>query len=211
MALKFYTKISGINNLSDARYCAGMGVDILGFNLEKDNANYIDALKYTAITEWLSGVTYCAEFENSTTDQILMALKQYPKVSYVQISDIQLVSSLTRLEPEIIVKLPISVLAGSHDGLRKILESTHYQVKYYLIEDDLNILDDDLLDRAIELSNQYPILLGFGLNQHNIHSVMEKSKLKGIALRGGNEIKPGYKDFDDLADILDAIEIDDTL
>lgn len=34
MALKTFVKISGVNNLSDARYCAGMGVNQLGFNIE---------------------------------------------------------------------------------------------------------------------------------------------------------------------------------
>ncbi|MFT7382188.1 MAG: phosphoribosylanthranilate isomerase, partial [Roseivirga sp.] len=29
------------------------------------------------------------------------------------------------------------------------------------------------------------------------------------SIRGGNEIRPGYKDFDEMADILEALEIDD--
>ena len=33
MALNTLTAVTEINNLSDARYCAGMGVDIIGFNL----------------------------------------------------------------------------------------------------------------------------------------------------------------------------------
>ena len=42
MALKTFVKISGVNNLSDARYCAGMGVNQLGFNIEDKHPNYTD-------------------------------------------------------------------------------------------------------------------------------------------------------------------------
>ena len=28
-------------------------------------------------------------------------------------------------------------------------------------------------------------------------------------MRGGNEIRPGFKDFDELADILEALDVDE--
>jgi phosphoribosylanthranilate isomerase len=34
-------KISNVTNLSDARYCAGMGVEMLGFSIDEDSPNYI--------------------------------------------------------------------------------------------------------------------------------------------------------------------------
>ena len=33
--LKTLIKVSNINNLSDARYCAGMGVEMLGFSMDE--------------------------------------------------------------------------------------------------------------------------------------------------------------------------------
>ena len=65
MALKTFVKISAINNLSDARYCAGMGVDMLGFALEPTNPDSISPEKYTEIIGWLSGVKFVGEFEQS--------------------------------------------------------------------------------------------------------------------------------------------------
>jgi len=39
--------------------------------------------------------------------------------------------------------------------------------------------------------------------------LVEETGVKGIEMEGGEEIKPGLKDFDELAEILEALEIED--
>ena len=56
MALKTFVKISSVNNLSDARYCAGMGVDIIGFDLHEGSDHYVSPSKFKEIERWISGV-----------------------------------------------------------------------------------------------------------------------------------------------------------
>ena len=46
MPLKTIVKVGSITNLSDARYCAGMGVEMLGFNVVAGHESFIDAKKY---------------------------------------------------------------------------------------------------------------------------------------------------------------------
>lgn len=208
MALKTFVKISGINNLSDARYCAGMTVNVLGFSFEPDNQNYMDPDKFTAITEWLSGVEFCAEFENATAEEIKEILQQYPDVAYLQIRNPDYLPALQLLQKPIILRLPANSLSDD-ESLAEHMEKSSADVAFFLFEEDDEESSKDNVDKALNLAEQYPILLGFGLSNHNVQTILEKSHLKGIALRGGNEIKPGYKDFDDLADILEAIEIDD--
>ena len=41
MGLRTSVIVNGVNNLSDARYCAGMGVDVIGFNLKLDDPNRV--------------------------------------------------------------------------------------------------------------------------------------------------------------------------
>ena len=53
MALKTFVKVSGINNLSDARYCSGMEVNQLGFSIEPSSPNYTDPEKFKEIKGWL--------------------------------------------------------------------------------------------------------------------------------------------------------------
>jgi phosphoribosylanthranilate isomerase len=78
MALKTFVKVSTVNNLSDARYCAGMYVNWLGFNLEESSPDYLSPEKFTEITEWLSGLEYVGEFENSHPDTIRYPLHPNP-------------------------------------------------------------------------------------------------------------------------------------
>ena len=60
----------------------------------------------------------------------------------------------------------------------------------------------------MELSNEYPVILGFGINEQNAHSIAKELGLAGISLAGSSEIRPGFKDYDELADILEVLEVD---
>lgn len=68
MALKTFVKISTVNNLSDARYCAGMYVNLMGFNLEEGNKDYMAPEKYQELTDWLSGLEYVGSLISSISD-----------------------------------------------------------------------------------------------------------------------------------------------
>lgn len=208
MALKSFVKISGINNLSDARYCAGMTVDVLGFSFEPNHPNYIDPNKFTAIAEWISGVDFCAEFEQANAEEIREILQQYPEVKYLQIRNPDFLPALQLLQKPIILRLSADML-DQPEALADLMEKSTSDVAYFLFEEDDEAQAQTAVDAVMRLAEQYPVLLGFGLTEDNVQVLLEKGHLKGIALRGGNEIKPGYKDFDDLADILETIEIDD--
>lgn len=207
MALKTFVKISGINNLSDARYCAGMIVDILGFSFEPEDPNFMEPDKYTAITEWVSGVAFAAEFDESDPARIQEILVQYPKVDFLQITNPAYLPSLGSLQIPVIMKIDVGITPGNM--LTDILQQTAPDVTFYLLENSREVNNASLLDEVLHLATEYPILLGFGLSQENVLEILERYPVKGIALKGGDEIKPGYKDFDDLADILETIEVDD--
>lgn len=207
MALKTFVKIGGINNLSDARYCAGMIVDVLGFSFEPKDPNFMAPDKYTAIAEWVSGMAFAAEFDESEPGQIKEILEQYPQVDYIQVSEPVYLPSLKLLEIPLILKIDMSNLEV--DALQEILSTTADDIAFYVIENTSAEENSSGLEAVLALANEYPLLLGFGLTQDNVLEIIEKNPLKGIALKGGDEIKPGYKDFDDLADILETIEVDD--
>lgn len=205
MALKTFVKISGVTNLSDARYCAGMGVQVLGFVCEKNYPNYVDPTTYIAITEWLAGVAFAAEFDQYSPQQIEATLALYPDVQYVQITNPQYITSLQRLQKPLILRLEVDEyddIVSIADVMRDHCEG----VAYFLLENTAPYRHSDLQEDLLHLAQQYPILLAFGVQPDNVRRMAEDSALAGIALRGGEEIKPGYRNFDALADILEAIE-----
>ncbi|MGB3586848.1 MAG: hypothetical protein WBA23_09925, partial [Tunicatimonas sp.] len=89
MALKTTVKVGSINNLSDARYCAGIGVDILGFCFESSHEKFIEPTTFLALSEWLSGVQYMAEFPTYSFQQIEETLALYEKVQHIQAGNSQ--------------------------------------------------------------------------------------------------------------------------
>jgi phosphoribosylanthranilate isomerase len=59
------------------------------------------------------------------------------------------------------------------------------------------------------LALKYPVPLGFGFGAANIHFLLGELPIKGIAMHGTREIKPALKDFDELAQVLEAIETEE--
>ena len=167
--LKTTVYVSDINNLSDARYCAGMMVDYLGFNLDK-----ISLDDFKEITSWVEG-TIVAEFDNPNLDKINTFLKEFP-LDYIAINGNQIVDVNT-----------------------KIISITN---------DHVNNCDFQIVDRSVDTSiYKHPVLISGDFKPHEIESLLTMPNVNGICLKGGDELRPGQKDFDELADILESLEI----
>ncbi len=199
MALQTKVKISNVTNLSDARYCAGMGVDMLGFAIDENNKNYISPQKLTDIRSWVSGVEIVIEVE-SMGDDFLEVIEKY-KPDMVQTNDLEL---LQKLKTQTTKPLILSIEANQDaDTIFGVCEKHSDLVQYFLIESQTETtLAGDWPDFLALLSKQFPVLLGFGITAQNAPTL----PCAGIALRGSEEERPGYKNFDDLRDILEALE-----
>ncbi|GGZ17394.1 hypothetical protein GCM10007049_07360 [Echinicola pacifica] len=207
MALKTFVKVSSVNNLSDARYCAGMYVSLLGFSLEEYDKNYISPETYKEITGWLSGLEYVAEFETSHPDNILEKVKAYEGIDHIQISEEAHLRMLANTSYNLLFKKELNAL-GELEHLKAIAPSLAENNITLVLESGNLELAEDAIGLIKELSGQCQVLLGFGLEPENLEAILEKTGAQGLALKGGDEIKPGYKDFDELADILEALEED---
>ncbi|WP_186757891.1 phosphoribosylanthranilate isomerase [Echinicola salinicaeni] len=208
MALKTFVKISTVNNLSDARYCAGMYVNLMGFNLEENNKNFLSPEKFKEMTNWLSGLDYVAEFETTHPDKILETIKDYEGISYIQVSEEHHLQMLLNTSYSIIW----NKWTESKDELKELInkaESLKDNKVTLLLESSSLKLNEETTALVKELSGQCDVLLGFGLDADHIDETISATQVKGIAMKGGDEIKPGLKDFDELADILEALEIED--
>ena len=53
------------------------------------------------------------------------------------------------------------------------------------------------------------VYLSNGFDASTVNSIVEKTGCTGIVLRGSSEIRPGYKDYDELADMLETLEVDE--
>jgi phosphoribosylanthranilate isomerase len=199
-------KISNVTNLSDARYCAGMGVEMLGFSIDEDSPNYISPKKFEDICSWLAGVTLVAETSQTNPQSILEKLADYP-IHAIQVEQPGLLNYL-RSELNLPLILRVSVDLYEAEELNSILSRYESDVTYFLLESDSNAeLSESWISVLGNLVAEYPVLIGFGLdNEFTVSALTELLPQVGIALRGSEEIRPGYKDFGSMMDILEALE-----
>lgn len=207
MALGTFVKVSKVNNLSDARYCAGMGVDVIGFNLVPETLHYMSPEKYSAITEWLSGVEFAGEFEDLSASEIMKLTRAY-NIQFIQISNPSLISGLADQPVPLILKLDMDKTKDV-SSLRAVLEANKEYISYFLFESEQEAYEEEKLQEILSLAADFPVLLGYGVTAGNVHQLIADSPVSGIALMGEEELKVGYKDFEKLAEILELIEVDE--
>ncbi len=197
MSLKCLVKLSNVNNLSDARYGAGMGVGMMGFPMDEDSAVSVE--DFTEITSWLEGPKFIAEFTSPTTNRVLEVISAcHPDM--IELQDTSFIKELSHVQIPVLLRWPIAKL----DAVPQ-----HLDIEYIVLEDEeavqLTTAQKDLI-RVI--GEDYKILLGSGFTPSNVMALCEELPLAGISLKGGNEIRAGYKDYDELADILELLEED---
>lgn len=206
MALQTLVKISNVTNLSDARYCAGMGVDMLGFSMDADSADYVEPKKFDEIRAWVAGVQIVGETASTDPEVIEQLLDTYHP-DLLQVDEAALLPYLGTFGKPLILRTDLAQV--TLDQLDTLLQTGSTGADYVLLESNGPIhLDDELKTALQRLSARYPILLGTGVSVANVHELLAQLPVRGIALSGGNEERPGNKEFGELMDILEAIEED---
>ncbi|GAB4046675.1 phosphoribosylanthranilate isomerase [Spirosoma litoris] len=209
MALKTIVKISNVTNLSDARYCAGMGVDMLGFSMDADSPDYVEPKKFAEIRGWVAGVQIVGETTSVDPEVIEQLLDTY-QPDLLQVDEAALLPYLsTKVNEDLRFILQVDLAQLTLDQLDTLFQTAATGADYILLESNSPLhLDDELKSTLQRLASRYPILLGIGVSAENIHELLADLPVQGIALSGGDEERPGNKEFGELMDILEAIEED---
>jgi phosphoribosylanthranilate isomerase len=205
MALKTFVKISGVNNLSDARYCAGMQVNLMGFSLEEGDKNFVSPEKFKEISGWLSGVEYVAEFTHAHPERILTRIKDYPEITNIEIIEEIHLKMLVNTNFGILLKQKVEKAEDLGELIDKSASYHDFNVTLLLQSDTLD-MNEEIHQKVADLSSKCQVLLGFGFQSDSVLDLVESTGVKGISIQGGDEIKPGLKDFDEMADILESLE-----
>lgn len=205
MSLKTVVKINRITNLTDARYCSGMHVDILGFCLESSSPNFISGNQFQEITGWIAGIDYAAEFSQSTAAEITALMPSYPGISWIESEHLDTLLALKDLGLGLIYKVSIEQLLLLPE-LKQLLHGQEITLHLTSSQETITSEHQELIK---ELSSFSKVLLGFGVQSNTASQLSALPGVHGLALDGGDEIKPGLRDFDQLADILESLELED--
>ncbi|MBN3519413.1 phosphoribosylanthranilate isomerase [Algoriphagus lutimaris] len=206
MALKTFVKISGITNLSDARYCAGMYVNLIGFSLEEGTDKFVNPAQFKEITGWVSGLDFVGEFDTLSAIDALEILKDYPSITWVEHTRIDDLVTLKNAGYQVIYKKDLAEIKHMEKYVATKLQEEGILFHITSNDDPLTLGDKEVISL---LTKDCEVILGAGLSAENVIGLIDELNLKGIVLEGGEEIKPGLKDFDELADILEVLEVEE--
>ena len=198
MSLKYFVHVSSINNLSDARYCSGMMVNSLGFDLDKESKTKLPLENINEICKWVNGVDFVGEFNNSQSNYINEVINELD-FNYISVNISNTIKSIDFDHQKIIVVLPEPNLISPKTN--NYLRDNFPESRTLIIDN----LTKDSISKLELLTDNYEIIIN-PLETINItKSILNKYDL-GLLLKGSQEIKPGYKDYDSISDYLDAID-----
>lgn len=175
--LKKTVFVKGINNLSDARYCAGMGVEYLCFEIDPQNENFLSTEKIVEIKNWLVGVSFGIRITQNTnvSDEILETISP----------DFILTDTKTAEDLEIPIPIFVEDSKLSFDSEGVIFTNVE-------VENFKNISSSSFVE------NNWTI--------DKINELLDSDYDFGIVLQGGKESRPGFSDYGDLMDILELLD-----
>jgi len=206
MSLKTFVKIGKIENLSDARYCAGMMVDILGFNLEEGTEGFVSAEKFKEITDWVAGVKFCGEFANAQVAEVKLATTNYP-IDYIEIQNPDQLEELSELSQSLIYKIVIRDQSDL-DKLTSQIAFAQDLVEYISIQCTNESLYEAIEQTLTNATTSSQLIRDYDLSEENADKIAEQGVFSGIELEGSPEDRPGFKDYGKVMDILEVLEVD---
>lgn len=211
--LKIPIKGSQIANLTDARYFAAWQVDWLGYCLDEAAPSFLRPAEFSAIREWVEGPKVVGEFGLQEVDTILdlATLLQLPAV---QVGPFLQGEALAPLEGLEVFKEIVVDAKDTAASLRVQLADSAPYVNHFVVDFSKNGWTWKALqespDWGVEalaaLSEAFPLWLDLSIPPTEIEALVSQLKLQGLSLKGGEEEKVGVKSFDELDEIMEALE-----
>ena len=167
-------KVSGINNLSNARYCAGMGVDMLGFDMDTIQLDY-----FNEIRNWVAGVKIVGETKALDVDEVLRQIEEF-KPDLVEVIDFDLAVELYR-------KSDIEVIFVE----KSVKSSLNYTDNIKFLEFE-NIDNESLKTFFSYAAEPYLLISSKNIAEKNIE--LDGNKF-GITIQADEEERPGFQQF----------------
>lgn len=191
MPLKTIVKVGNITNLSDARYCAGMGVSMLGFPIDDGLPLHLSPQTYKEISGWVSGVTLVGEIKDKIPEDY--------EVDFIQFSNFSMIQNVHGNDIPYIFSIDLK--ETDHLEIREL--SKYANPEYYLLQIPEGYEMSEIKELASFLNA--PILLGYCKSTDDVDKYIN-AESNGIALLGSYEDKPGFKDYDQIADVLEYLD-----
>lgn len=206
-------KICGLTTLEDARFCAGLGADYLGFIQHPESPRYVAPEAAREMLSWIYGAKGVGVFVNRTAAEVNAACET-AGFAVAQLHGDE--------PPEVVEAVTVPVIKAlrvMHDAsveqLRGALEPYRGKVFGFLLDTHSTSLWGGTGESfnwrlARELSAELagedvPLFLAGGLTPANVAEAVVTMRPSGVDVSSGLESAPGVKDFETVAAFFDAL------
>lgn len=207
---------SGITHLTDARYFAAWEVDYLAFPVGAANPEAISWDYLNALREWVAGPAIVAELGAVDDLDAWIPLLREHRIDHALVLHPAPASAPEKLTAAGITTILEVNVQGYHDAsnVAEAMDEGGNAGAMLLDFERGGITLDDLraghpfgLSELDGLLRKRPCLLRIDLGDADAKAFSETHPLAGYAVRGSAEEKVGYKSFDELDGLLEALEV----
>ena len=210
MPLRLPVLVRGINNLSDARYCAGMGADGLVFTLDPALPGAVDRATVQELAGWVAGVELIGEFGSADPAQLLDWATAC-HLGRVLLHDTPPATAAPPLPFPVLRQTDLATARQAQTDPHLAAELLGAAVSAppgaLLLALPAKLAPTDWPQLAA-LARQFPLWLGGDFAPDTLVALLEAVQPAGLVLRGGDEIRPGLRDFTELEAVFEALETD---
>lgn len=206
-------KASRIDNLTDARYFAAQGVEWIGYCLDAHAPDYVPPNRLAAIREWVDGPRAVGEFGLATADEMLQATADYRLDAvqvgpFVQLDDLEAIRGRVHILRELVVQqdtapiqLEEAIAEAAHLAEATILSFRASGITWAYLQAGRPFGVEALQ----AMCARWPILLDLSFEASALSFLSAKVQPYGLVLYGSTEEKIGYKSFDELDAVFEAL------
>ncbi|QKG52466.1 hypothetical protein [Hymenobacter sp. BRD67] len=206
MSLALPVLVRGINNLSDARYCAGMGAQGLIFTLDTSLPGAVDAATARELAGWVAGVDIIGEFGHVAGPEINRLVEECGLTGVLLRLDRARQAWPDGLAVPVLIEVPANLITNQAHyaaALRDV--SAAFPQGFALFTTAPRPYPADYTYWH-QLARQAPLWLASPTDPTEAADLAQQVHPAGLVLAGGEEIKPGLRDFTELEAVFEALE-----
>ena len=192
-------KVCGITELEDARYCAGAGVDYLGFVQHAESPRHVTPARAAEIIEWVHGPQPVGVFVNAPAEDVNGTVED-AGFTYAQLHGNEPPALCAEVEAPVVKAVRV-LHDASATQLRTFMAPYVEHVDYFLLDTHSTSLWGGTGESfnwrlARELAADFPLFLAGGIDADNVEEAVRTMRPYAVDLSSGLEDAPGQKSFE---------------
>ncbi len=208
MPMPIAVKICGITTLEDARFAAAAGADMLGFIQHPDSQRHVDTRHARDIIEWICGPKCVGVFVDRSCATV-NELTDKAGFNYVQLHGSESPGYCMQIARPIIKTFRVRSNTRAEE-LRNRMAPYKALVRYFLLDTHHSVLRGGTgrtfdWTVAAQLAAEFPIIAAGGIGPENVLAAIKAAQPAGIDCSSRLEYRPGRKDFDRVARLIEQV------